>query len=146
MAQPDLCSLCCLLFENDFRAKSAEHSLLNRKPRKRELLKDHLCSLFGLRVQLGTQLIIRFNPRNPRLKFRSADIAGRWYLFSANGAIFIRAWGNAPGLRQKNSISAESAIHLHTWRASIKPNASPDSRFQRWLRGNFFLGRRPRLA
>src|SRR5437870_8736239 len=33
------------------------------------------------------------------------------------------------GSVRKNSISAESAIHLHTWRLSIEPNVSPDSRF-----------------
>src|SRR2546425_11863346 len=36
------------------------------------------------------------------------------YLFSANGAILILAWGNAPGLRQKFT-SADSAIHLRVF-------------------------------
>jgi hypothetical protein len=43
------------------------------------------------------------------------------------------------GSVRKNSISTESAIHLHTWRLSIEPNASPDSRFQRWLGGKLFV-------
>jgi hypothetical protein len=36
------------------------------------------------------------------------------YLFSANGAILILAWGNAPGLREKFT-SADSAIHLRVF-------------------------------
>jgi len=36
------------------------------------------------------------------------------YLFSANGAILIQAWGNAPGFRQKFT-SADSAIHLRVF-------------------------------
>jgi hypothetical protein len=50
------------------------------------------------------------------------------------------------GSVRKNSISTKSAIHLHTWRLSIEPNASPDSRFQRWLGGKLFLGALPQAG
>ena len=52
------------------------------------------------------------------------------YLFSANGAIFIVAWGNAPGSRPKEFTSAEGAIHprlifddlIRAFSASLKGN------------------------
>ena len=34
----------------------------------------------------------------------------KWYLFSANGALFTLAWGNAPGFQVAYRTSAESAI------------------------------------
>ena len=43
------------------------------------------------------------------------------YVFNAEGAAFIAAWGSAPGGRTYGSASAESAIHsealsVHHWR------------------------------
>jgi hypothetical protein len=71
--------------------------------------------------------------------------------FSANGAILILAWGNAPGLRQKFT-SADSAIHLRVFfgNYSAMPQSLSerlfDSRFQRSLWGKLFPGALPQLA
>jgi putative transposase len=46
--------------------------------------------------------------------FNTSCRLGSVYLFSANGAIFILAWGNAPGLGQEFT-SADSAIHLRVF-------------------------------
>jgi hypothetical protein len=59
---------------------------------------------------------------------------------SANGAILILAWGNAPGLRQKFP-SADSAIHLRVFFGDYLIRA-----FSARFGANFSLGRCPRLA
>jgi hypothetical protein len=79
------------------------------------------------------------------------------YLFSANGALSLEAWGNAPGIMDPKGLSAESAYHeRHESRLQRSPTisihfpaATPqvrhgesvlwrtaiESRFQRWRRG-----------
>jgi hypothetical protein len=61
------------------------------------------------------------------------------YLFSANGAMFIVAWGNAPGCRPNEFASAESAIHLHLIFGDLI------RAFSAGLRGNFPWGVAPGL-
>jgi hypothetical protein len=57
------------------------------------------------------------------------------YLFSAKGAVFILAWGNAPGI---------SAIPIPALKARFIP--MPESRLQRFVRiRSQVLGRCPRL-
>ena len=55
---------------------------------------------------------------------------------SAKGAVFIRAWGNAPGKSVDTKFSAEGAIQ-----------SSVESRFQRSFTMQYgALGRCPRLS
>lgn len=55
--------------------------------------------------------------------------AERMHLFSANGAVSLRAWGTALGfVKYRKSMSAESAIHF---RRQFGSSGLVDARFQR---------------
>jgi len=60
--------------------------------------------LVPTRLQFQTERPLHMGPKS-----HSASLAAARYLFSANGASSLKAWGIAPGLGTESSKSAEGA-------------------------------------
>jgi hypothetical protein len=78
-------------------------------------------------------------PGTARFKRVAFDIL---YGFSAEGAVLLLAWGNAPGCRKPKTSSAESAIHFRHGKSFERLRRA----FSAGLLWNATLGRCPRQS
>src|SRR5207302_3693551 len=87
-------------------------------------------------LRRGDQQLAMRSPRRKPTLISSAAPLGETYLFSANGALFRSAWGNAPGIWTKKVPAVKARVINAMSRVF-----SAHSYFQ-----SIFLGRYPRLG